>query len=40
MEESLDTGNKVAAYKLLGSGARHLPTEELLEKFSTKYSKH
>jgi|SRR6056300_971215 sugar/nucleoside kinase (ribokinase family) len=40
MKESLDTGNKVAAYKLLGSGARHLPTEELLEEFNTKYSKY
>ena len=33
MKESLDTGNQVAAFKLLGSGARHLPTKELLEEF-------
>ena len=31
IKESLDTGNQVAAFKLLGSGARHLPTKELLE---------
>ena len=34
MKESLDTGNQVAAFKLLGSGARHLPTKELLEEFN------
>ena len=34
IKESLDTGNQVAAFKLLGSGARHLPTKELLEEFN------
>ena len=34
MKESLDTGNQVAAFKLLGSGARHLPTKELLQEFN------
>lgn len=33
MKESLNTGNQVAAFKLLGAGARHLPTKELLEEF-------
>ena len=28
MKESLDTGNQVAAFKLLGSGSRQLPTKE------------
>jgi len=35
--ESLDNGNLVAAYKLLGSGARHLPNEQQLEEFKKKY---
>ena len=34
IKDSLDTGNQVAAFKLLGSGARHLPTKELLEEFN------
>ena len=34
LKKSLDTGNQVAAFKLLGSGARHLPTKELLEEFN------
>ena len=34
LKESLDTGNQVAAFKLLGPGARHLPTKELLEEFN------
>ena len=37
IEESLDIGNQVAAFKLLGSGARHLPTKELLDDFNKKY---
>ena len=37
IEESLDNGNLVAAYKLLGSGARHLPNEQQLEEFKKKY---
>jgi len=37
IEKSLDTGNQVAAFKLLGSGARYLPTKELLEDFNRKY---
>tara|TARA_B100001559_G_C16416784_1_gene583072 strand:- start:166 stop:1116 length:951 start_codon:yes stop_codon:yes gene_type:complete len=39
LKESLDTGNQVAAFKLLGSGARHLPTKQLLEEFNKKYLK-
>ena len=35
--ESLDNGNLVAAYKLLGSGARHLPNEQQLEEFKKEY---
>ena len=37
IEESLNNGNLVAAYKLLGSGARHLPNEQQLEEFKKKY---
>lgn len=38
IKESLETGNLVAAYKLLGSGARHLPTNEQLEEFKQKFT--
>ena len=37
LEESLNNGNLVAAYKLLGSGARHLPNEQQLKEFKKKY---
>ena len=37
IEESLNNGNLVAAYKLLGSGARHLPNEQQLEEFKKEY---
>jgi len=37
LEESLNNGNLVAAYKLLGSGARHLPNEQQLEEFKKEY---
>ena len=39
LKDSLDIGNQVAAFKLLGSGARHLPTKQLLEEFNKKYLK-
>ncbi len=39
IKESLDIGNLVAAYKLLGSGARHLPTKQQLETFKIKIHK-
>jgi len=36
-ESSLEKGNLHAAYKLLGHGARHLPNNEQLRKFSTQF---
>lgn len=37
LQKSLEIGNLVAAYKLLGSGARHLPNNEELIKFANEF---
>jgi len=37
LQKSIEIGNLVAAYKLLGSGARHLPNNEELVKFSNEF---
>jgi sugar/nucleoside kinase (ribokinase family) len=39
IDEAIDYGNAVAAYKLLGYGARHLPNVKELEEFILKHKK-
>ena len=39
IDEAIDSGNAVAAYKLLGYGARHLPNVKELEEFILNHKK-